>query len=46
MEIWIAVFLGGWLSLASVLAYLQLRKDFRPYLKEDDKKPQQEKKDQ
>lgn len=34
MEIWIAVFLGGWLSLASVLAFLRLRKDFEPYLKD------------
>lgn len=37
MEIGIAVFLGGWLSLASILAFLQLRKEFRPYLKDEEK---------
>lgn len=36
MEIVIALFLGGWLFAASLLAYLQLKKDFRSIL--EDKK--------
>ncbi|MDO5338344.1 MAG: hypothetical protein Q4E89_13055 [Eubacteriales bacterium] len=34
-EIIIAVFLGAWLVTASVLAYLQLKKDFKPTLDEE-----------
>ena len=29
MEILIAVFLGAWLSVSGILAYKQIKKDFR-----------------
>lgn len=38
MEIVIALFLGGWLTLAGVLGYRQIKKDFEPYT--DDKRGQ------
>ena len=37
MEIVIALFLGGWLTLAGVLGYKQIKKDFEPYMKQENK---------
>lgn len=32
MEIAIAVFLGLWLSVSGILAYKQMKKDFKDYI--------------
>ncbi len=38
MEIVIVCFLGIWLVVASVLSYLQLKKDFSPFFNEEENK--------
>lgn len=35
MEIVIAVFIGAWLVCSSLLGYMQLKKDFKDYIKEE-----------
>ena len=35
MEIVLALFLGAWISLAGIFAFLWLKKEYRPYLKKD-----------
>ena len=35
MEVLLAVFLGIWISAAGILAFIWLRKEYKPYLKEE-----------
>jgi hypothetical protein len=37
MEIALSVFLGLWISAAGVCAYIWLKKEFKPWLKENEK---------
>lgn len=35
MEIVLVVFLGAWISAAGILAHIWLKKEFKPYMKEN-----------
>lgn len=37
MEIVIAVFIGGWISLAAVTAYRHLKKEYKSIMEREDK---------
>ncbi len=38
MEILVAAFLGAWLTTASILAFLRLKKEFKPIIQKESKK--------
>lgn len=38
MEIAIAIFLGGWLIAASIVSAIWLKREYKPFLKDEEKR--------